>query len=1391
MITTTTTTTTTTATTTTTKLLLITCLTWVATPSDRAIAQVIPAADGINTQVQQQSDEFTITGGVKSNHGSNLFHSFDRFNLSATQTAKFLSEPAIRHIFARIRGGEASVINGTLQINGGLSNLFLINPTGILFGPNVRLNLPALFAATTATGIQFDQGIWNVDSSDSPAHLASHPQQLLFALQNPGSIINSGNLTAASGQAISLTGGNVINTGVINAPGGPITIAAIPGRQQVRISQAGSVISFDVAQSPDRNLTTDTLAQLLTKGQNIRHAPQLTVNAAGKVQLQGSGLTIDPTTPTTLQAGTIATSARDQPGAVQILGTQVILQGATVQANSDRASGGQILIGGDFQGQGQVPTAQITQIDATSKISANGNRDGGKVIVWANRDTTMQGTITATGGSSDRHDDSTSNSSSDSSNFHRTINSNNGGFVEVSGKSRLNLTGKIDVSAPQGKAGKVLLDPQDIVIGNAPSSATVPSATAPSASALPDNNSTSDPFLLSPAVFTQIKGEIELNADRSIWLQATNISGTNLGQGGTITFRAGTSFRADTNMVSQGRSIVIQAPTITTQGITTTLANASAGSVTLQGLDGTRADKITTGNIITPNQDVQIEGKTIRSDIILTGAGTLPQQGGKVTLTGTDRMDVAGIFTNQQDVQLRSSTNGVIQAGPMMTLGGAVAITAGRLDAGLIWTSPNGVGNAGNITLQAQGNLETRQLEASGKQFGRSGQVSVISAQGDVTIDSIQAYGDQGGGRAILSGDNVRITGVRYDQTLPSQAFTTSSIRVDESIAIRHHGGRSNQPFIIGDPTFNGSNGQLVANGQALVAGAFPIAPQTTEYLPLNQPTIAITAVNQIPTLPELKQAKLLQRNVEPGSRTVFTLAELGFKPPQDADRDLTPLYIRARSTSAPGQLLDPYGRPITATVPVRLSDRLTYIAPSYSATINTFEIIATDLPNQLATLDQYPRIVLRLGSPPIPPQEPIAPTVHKPNAEVPEGTPVSNVSAQEAAKMDNELSQDYIANGIAIASATPPDGVALLRQVESQMKKRPALVYLRTQLNELEITLITAQGRFRKRVPVSRERLFETITAFRREVTNPLKTHTKSYLSSARRLYQWMIEPILGDLHDQDINNLVFLPESGLRSVPYAALHNGRQFLIEQYSVALMPSLGLTQIGYQDFHSSQMLAIGVAQSTQGQSPLPMVPTELSTIAKIWPDQTTYLDQSATLKNLQTARQQHPFQIVHLATHANFSTEVPKNAYIQMWNEQLKLEQIRELGWSNPPVELLVLSACRTAIGNRESELGFAGLAIQTGVKTAVASLWYVNDTATTGLISQFYHSLKIATAKADGLQQAQIAMATGRIIPNQAKITGLSNQLEIPLPLEAQINDTDFRHPYYWAAFTMIGNPW
>jgi filamentous hemagglutinin family protein len=406
---------------------------------------------------------------------------------------------------------------------------------------------------------------------------------------------------------------------------------------------------------------------------------------------------------------------------------------------------------------------------------------------------------------------------------------------------------------------------------------------------------------------------------------------------------------------------------------------------------------------------------------------------------------------------------------------------------------------------------------------------------------------------------------------------------------------------------------------------------------------------------------------------------------------------------------------------------------------------------------------------------------------------------------------------GVKASFTSVKDSQVLLNDVISKTKTvKPAIVYVKFSPNSakpsvlgkdgkedrsnyvLELLLVTAEGKptSQRITGVTREEVLRVARQMRRAVSEPVG---KGYLKPGKQLYDWIIAPLKPELDKLGINNLMFVMDDGLRSLPMAALHDGEQFLVEKYSLALIPSFSLTNVKYEGIRDQKVLAMGTKDFAQDeeQKPLLAVPIELGAIKdRLVNKATTVQGQEFTFETLKEKRANNPYKIIHLATHADFrkGPDGKDDSYIQLYNRKLRLAEIRNLGWNDPQVELLILSACKSAVGDSDSELGFAGLAVQTGVKSAIASLWYVSDPGTLGLMNELYTNLNSTSIKAEALREAQIAMLRGKVKIESDRYVG--SKFSIPLNkdqselLRTRIEGS-LTHPYYWSAFTIIGSPW
>ena len=363
------------------------------------------------------------------------------------------------------------------------------------------------------------------------------------------------------------------------------------------------------------------------------------------------------------------------------------------------------------------------------------------------------------------------------------------------------------------------------------------------------------------------------------------------------------------------------------------------------------------------------------------------------------------------------------------------------------------------------------------------------------------------------------------------------------------------------------------------------------------------------------------------------------------------------------------------------------------------------------------------------------------------------------------------------------------LLEIQQKTQKKTAVIWARSNPDNLELFLIMpGKAAIARKIPEATQvELSKTIQFFLAEISR--LSLSKQYLALGKKLHDWLIFPIATELQANQIDTLIFCLGEELRSLPLPALYDGKQFLVEKYSLTRIPGFNLTEISQGDLGNAQVLAMGASQFKE-QPDLPGVAIELKTIIETpWKGQSV-LNQGFTVDNLKSLRQKEPFKIIHLATHADFQPGDPTQSYIQFGDRKLTLAELPELNLNDPSVELLVLSACQTALGDKDVELGFSGLALQGGVKSVLASFWSVSDAGTFALMSEFYQRLKSTLNKTDALQQTQIAMIRGKVYLRGGELVSSRGNVVLP-DILVNNNKKDLSHPFYWAGFSLIGSPW
>ena len=298
--------------------------------------------------------------------------------------------------------------------------------------------------------------------------------------------------------------------------------------------------------------------------------------------------------------------------------------------------------------------------------------------------------------------------------------------------------------------------------------------------------------------------------------------------------------------------------------------------------------------------------------------------------------------------------------------------------------------------------------------------------------------------------------------------------------------------------------------------------------------------------------------------------------------------------------------------------------------------------------------------------------------------------------------------------------------------------------------------------ININQVQLESTLIETRNSLHPTASSHTRKRLT--KQLYDWLIVPIEDELQQSDISSLIFTLDGVMRNFPMASLYDGQKYLIENYAIALMPiRVDLLDPNPWQTEKLNILIGGLSESRQGFTSLPSVEKEIVEIASLSPSKILF-NQNFTENNLTELVATTSFPILHLATHGQFSSQ-QEDTFLVTWDETINIKELETLIKSRntqQAIELLILSACQTAIGDKRAALGLAGLAMRSGARSVVATLWSVNDESTAEFMVHFYQELqKTEISKSEALRQAQMKL----------------------------IQSPTYSHPYYWAPFVMLGN--
>ncbi|MDB9524544.1 CHAT domain-containing protein [Oscillatoria sp. CS-180] len=829
---------------------------------------VIPDAESTGTVIMSDENRINITGGQLSGDGANLFHSFQEFGLTAEQVANFITSPDIQNILSGVNGGNPSIINGLIQVSGSNANLYLINPAGVILGPDGAISLTGSFTATTANQIGFGDTWLDILNPSTYEALTGTPNGFSFTGHSSSLVLNQGNLAVEPGQNVTLLGNQVINLGTIEAPGGTITLVAIPSENLVRISQENQLLSLEITpaltESGQLSLDSLSLPELLTG--NTLAANNLTVveNADGTVRLESSTASTIAEPGGVIASGEISATG-DRGGSIYLLGQQVSLLNANVDA-SGSFGGGSLRIGGEFQGQGRVPNARFTLVDEVSTLQADSlaTGDGGSIVVWADDTTQFLGSASVRGAEEN----------------------GDGGWVEVSGLNSLQFSGSVDASSDSGTTGTLLLDPTNIEIVAAGGDITDPDTTEPDG--LDDVDDFGDADADTINEITRIDVDVLENTKADITLQATQ----------DITFSTEVNLTVDLEAIANN-SIFLNSDIVTRPGAITLEADADG--------NGTGGIFSSAGTSIQTNGGaVDISGSGLQLSTIDTSS-VIP---GTVDLLSTKNITFDAIAANSISADPGANVtilaNGTVQ-------GFATGTT--------INTQGGGISPSGTVTIQHDGGPTNAPFEIGNAAV--NGTAGAIAADIPADNQSFEVL-PNGGSENPTDSTQIEIISVNAPPTLEiSQALPDAEVNetstfalADLNPAIADVNNDITTLEVASIPT-----GTLLRNGVALQPGDAIAPTDTLQFRPPDDTSGTLTAltVQARDGVSSSAPVAVTVTLVEPPSPPPLTPPPP--RPPQSSLPNVVDPNLGTREVSTP-QLLSP-GETLLTGMPLAQSPQL------------------------------------------------------------------------------------------------------------------------------------------------------------------------------------------------------------------------------------------------------------------------------------------------------------------------------------------------------------------------------------------------------------------------------------------------------------------------------------
>jgi len=1279
-----------------------------------SLIQLLPAShaeitfdSSLGSAIELTGPNYTIAADKGKMMGNNLFHSFGTFNINQGESAIFTGPNQVANIIGRVTGGSLSRIDGTLKSTIPNADFYLLNPNGFMLGKNARVNINGSLYLSSANYLRFADG-WQFHANASPFPLltVAPPAAFGFMDSTPGDLTIKGEIKVAEGKKIAVIGGNIqISDGDhshLLAPRGHINIVSAASR--------GEIMRSDV--------TNHTLTEF------------------GDISIEKNGL---------LNVNMDGAKS----GSVVILGGQFFMSESHIQTLSDMGTGNIEI----------TSTEQLQITDSSLIRMGNGQGNAGKIILRAqNIKLSNGGAIFSEssgkgqGGSIILHAQNIELSDGEAI-ISKSLGEGQGGSIEVRATDSVSLeiSALHAITVGKGDAGNIDIETNDLKLAN-------------------------DAQINASSKGAGKSGEITIKANNAIDISGYFSDDNNI-------YPSGIASSAFAN--GQGGTIHISAHSLKLDDWATiqTLTKGEGHA----------------GDIFININKLQI---TNGADIDASNEGSGSGKGGNIFIDATASVLISGRSADEktigyaQPIIYKNYLGGIYSVAENRGMGGDIILTTPFLDmrdGGAISVGSTSLGNAGNLKLHISRALTmdnagiiSRATQASGGQIDLQIRDHLFMTHskittevegdethdnaGDITINNPSLFtlnsGEILANANVGKGGNINIIAENFIPSSDSILNASSQLGIDGEIQITAGeenfssslvaltktladasrllvscvgSERDESHFVVTDYLSDTDREDMLKNPQP---SSFKEKLEKSEIFAFYQSLqkqLAITSTKE-------SRSKILEQ--------LAALYEHEHRYPEALQLNKQALkalkllnapywrykwqWQRGRLFKALGEYKNAiiaYQTAIKKLVPIRQHLTKIYRERYPNGERSEFREVLKPIFTELVAL------LLELS-------EPLQ-------------TAAKNKLLETALQTMNQLKtaelQDYFQD-----DCTKP--TINLEQVDPRHTTIIYPIFLPNRV-ELLVSLPQAQ-RFHQIVPATPNQLTRTINTLATQLNCQTKDcrENHSYRASAKKLYDWLLRPLEPELSN-DIHTLVFVPDGPLYSIPMAVLHDGYQFLIEKYALAVTPSLTITEPTTKPFSPKILYSALTASNHPNFAPIQqyVIPMQKE-LEKTFGPITTLKGRNFIRPNLSQALR-IPHTITHVFSHAQFSPQV-SNTFIVTYNEKLSMNQLEQLispkQHSEVPLELLTLSACETAKGDERAALGLAGIAYKAGARSAVATLWSVRDDVVYHLFKKFYQELAEKQPKAQAMRQAQLMLLK-----------------QYP----------SWQHPHYWAAFLLIGH--